>query len=227
MSLIIKIVCPEGIITASDTREVYSTTDQISGKKNYINHKDQIAKSFLKNKISIAIAGNAYIGKKQIKDFFSEFLVNLDTEIKHNQLINEISNLYKDTCKHSTKYYFSFYDEIGINSKYRNHYEFEPFVYCFDTKEMSLKRLNEDEDGFTLGVFWGGESDRISKSLLDKRANLDTNRLTIETSIELIKNVFKEIGADFIDNNEYPTISEQFDITIQTLNKTEIIRNFQ
>ena len=72
MSLIIKIVCPEGIITVSDTREVYSTIDEINGTKKYINHKDGIAKSFLKNKISIAIAGNAFIGKKQIKDFFSE-----------------------------------------------------------------------------------------------------------------------------------------------------------
>ena len=227
MSLIIKIVCPEGIITASDTREVYSTIDEVNGKKKYINHKDEIEKSFLKNKISIAIAGNAFIGKKQIKDFFTDFLINLNVEIKHDQLINEISNLYKDTCKHSTSYFVSFYDEINQNSKYRNYFKFEPLVFCFNTKEMSLKRLNEDEDGFTFGIFWGGESDRISKSLLEKRTNIDTNLLTIETSIELIKNIFKEVGADFIKNKEYPTISEQFGITIQTLDKTEIIRNFQ
>lgn len=227
MSLIIKIVCPEGIITVSDTREVYSTIDEINGTKKYINHKDGIVKSFLKNKISIAIAGNAFIGKKQIKDFFSDFLVNLDAKIKHDQLITEISNLYKDTSKHSTSYYMSFYGEIDQNSKYRNNYKFEPLVFCFNTKEMSLKRLNEDEDGFTYGIFWGGESDRISKSLLEKRINIDTNLLTIEISIELIKNIFKEIGTDFIENNEYPTVSEQFDITIQTLNSSEIIRNFQ
>lgn len=121
----------------------------------------------------------------------------------------------------------SFYGEIDQNSKYRNNYKFEPLVFCFNTKEMSLKRLNEDEDGFTYGIFWGGESDRISKSLLEKRINIDTNLLTIEISIELIKNIFKEIGTDFIENNEYPTVSEQFDITIQTLNSSEIIRNFQ
>lgn len=227
MSLIIKIACPAGIVTASDTREVYSNVDKITGEKNYIKYIDGVTKSFLINKISIAIAGNANIGDKQIKDFFPEFLSTLESEIKYDHLINEISNLYKDTCKHSTKYFLSFYDEIAINSKYKNHYKFEPLVYCFDTKEMSLKRLNEDEDGFTFGFFWGGENGRISKALTEKRAGIDANSLTIGSSIQLIKNIFKEIRIDFIENNEYPTVSEQFDITIQTLNSTEIIRNFQ
>ncbi len=127
----------------------------------------------MKNKISIAIAGNAFIGKKQIKDFFSDFLVNLDAKIKHDQLITEISNLYKDTSKHSTSYYMSFYGEIDQNSKYRNNYKFEPLVFCFNTKEMSLKRLNEDEDGFTYGIFWGGDfeltKDLINNGIIKKK----------------------------------------------------------
>lgn len=226
MSLIIKLVCPAGIITASDTREVYSTVDKSTGEKNYINYSDGIKKSFLINKISIAIAGNANIGDKQLKDFFPEFLSSLESEIKYDNLIIEISNLYKGLKKHSTKYFISFYDEISLNSVYSNYFKFEPYLFCLDTENMSINRLNHDEDGFTFGFFWGGENERISKTLREQRTGINANNLTIESSIQLIKNIFREVQNDFKVTKEYPTVSENIDITIQTSYSNELIRNY-
>lgn len=224
---IIKVACPYGIITASDTREVYSTVDKITGKKNYISHIDGVNKSFLKNNISIAIVGNAYIGQKQIKDFFPDFLSKLDDEIKVDSLINEISNLYTGLDKHRTKYYLSFYDKAPLNSKYITNYKIEPYLLILNTENMNVDRINCDEDGFTFGFFWGGENGRISTVLTEKRAEINTNTLTIQSSIQLIKNIFIEVQNDFKITEEYPTVSEQIDITIQSTNQNELLRNYK
>lgn len=227
MSLIIKIICPYGIITASDTREVYSKVDKTTKKKIYINHLDGVNKSFLKNNISIAISGNAYIGEIQLKDFFPEFLSKLDNEIKCEDLINEIANLYKGFEKHSTKFHISLYDKAPLNSKYITHFKTEPFLFILNTENMNVERINCDEDGFTFGFFWGGENGRISKSLSEKRVGINANNLNIESSIELIKNIFSEVQTDFKIAEEYPTVSEQIDITIQKTNQNELIRNYK
>lgn len=226
MSLIIKIICPEGIITGTDSREVYSMIDLKSSKKIYTGHIDNVPKSFLKKNLSIAICGNANIGKTKIKDFFQDFLNQLDDDIEYDSLIGEIINLYDAEMNYKTKYFISFYDKISPTSKYRFYYKFEPFLYCLDTTEMKIERMNEDEDGFTHGIYWGGENDRISISLKEKRSHIDTNKLTIKSSIDLIISVFQEVQDNFIENKEYQTVSRQIDLTVQKIDSNEIIRNY-
>lgn len=216
MSILLKIICPQGIITATDTREAYSKID-VSGKKVFISHFDGVSKSYVKGKYLISICGNAYINSLQIKDIFPDFLNKLDDQISFAQLTNEIFKLYGDSSKiHSTYYYISFYEKASSDSKYYNYFKVEPYLYMLDTKELKVKRLNVDEDGFTFGLFWGGVTDKIDTALKDKRAQIDTNKFTVDSSIDFIKKAISDVLLIFEEQDEYPTVGGDIDLFIQT-----------
>jgi hypothetical protein len=217
MSILIKVICPQGIITATDSREVYSEFDKFSGKKVFISHSDGISKSYIKGKYLISICGNAYINSLQIKDIIPNFFNNLDDQITFTQLINEIFKLYKSSAiNHSTYYYISFYEKSSPDSKYYEYFKIEPNLYMLDSKEQKVKRLNMDEDGFTLGIYWGGVSDKVETVLKEKRAKIDTNQFSVDSSINFIKETISDVLLIFEEQDEYPTIGGGIDLFIQT-----------
>jgi hypothetical protein len=223
MSILIKIICPVGIITATDTREVYSRVDVNNEQKIIINHYDGVSKTYKKGKYVISICGNAYIDDAQIKDLFPNFLENFDEHIELNQLADEILNLYKKLDKSfSTKYYISFFDKTPPNSKYFNFHKQEPCLYMVDSKDEAVKRLNIDDDGFTYGIFWGGVTDKIEEVLKEKRKHINTNQFTIESSLDFITKVIQDVQNIFKNRNEYSTVGGEIDLYIQTKNGIDI-----
>ena len=92
---------------------------------------------------------------------------------------------------------------------------------------MSFDRKNKDEDGFTYGFYWGGENGKINDSLNNKRKSINANDYNIEKSIKLIQEIFKEVSDSFSTENEYSSISESFDLTIQTIQGTQFMRNYK
>ena len=215
MSILLKIICPQGIITATDTREAYSKIND-SGKKIFISHLDGVSKSYVKEKYLISICGNAFINSFQIKDIFPDFLNKLDDKISFEQLTYEILKPYKNSpIIHSTYYYISFYEKASFNSKYYTNFKIEPSLYMLDSKELKVKRLNIDEDGFTFGLFWGGVTDKINAVLKNKRSQIDTNKFTVDSSIDFIEKAISDVLLIFDEQNEYPTVGGDIDLFIQ------------
>ena len=149
MSILLNIICPKGIISATDTREVYSKIDKL-GKKVFISHLDGISKSYVKGKYLISISGNAYINSLQIKDIFPDFLNKLEDQISFTQLINEIFKLYQNSIK-----YHSVTDKIDTVLKEKrthidtNQFTIDSSIDFINTTISDVQLIFEEQDEYS------------------------------------------------------------------------------